>query len=280
VRNATTTMVLTLALTIGLPTWAASPEDKCEASKNQEAGKYAACLLKAEKGLLLGGDAAKHSKAVAKCDAKFLSKWTRAEAKAAKAGTACPATGDEASVMTGIGASTACVSTAISGGDNTCLTCGNGIVNAGEDCDLGTPLASDCSNETGGAAPFGELRCGAGCVFDTADCVSCEPGGVLVGGACWYAGAAGADCDTTCGGLGLAYDEATRTYAGSDGSDANCIEVLDALAFPGDVVENSGPGGDGCAYCASCTPPRLREIFVPTNPFSGDPVLERMCACH
>ena len=68
-------MALTLALTIGLPAWGAAPEDKCEASKNQEAGRYAACLLKAEKGLLLGGDAAKHSKAVAKCDFRFVSKW-------------------------------------------------------------------------------------------------------------------------------------------------------------------------------------------------------------
>ena len=176
-------MAPALTLATFLPAWGPSPEDKCEASKNQEAGKYAACLLKAEKGLVLGGDAAKHTKAVARCDDRFLSKWTRAEAKAAKAGTACPSTGDDTAVMSGIGAGAACVSAAISGGGGTCLTCGNGIVDTGEDCDLGTALASDCSTETSDVAPFGELRCGAGCVYDTPGCVGCAPGGVLVGGA-------------------------------------------------------------------------------------------------
>jgi hypothetical protein len=60
----------------------------------------------------------------------------------------------------------------------------------------------------------------------------CAPG-VAVGGFCWFVGGTGADCNSTCAAQGRVYDEATRTYAGSDGTNANCEAVLMLLVLRG-----------------------------------------------
>ncbi len=88
-------------LLLGSTTLAAgTPEQKCEAAKNQEAGKLAFCLQKAEKKLLLSADMAKYDESVAKCKTKFAEKWAKEEQKAAGSGTACPTTGDRAALQT------------------------------------------------------------------------------------------------------------------------------------------------------------------------------------
>jgi hypothetical protein len=53
--------------------------------------------------------------------------------------------------------------------------------------------------------------------------------GMLVGGSCWYLGDAGMSCTSTCAIQGLAYDPATETYAGSSGTDDQCVAILHAL---------------------------------------------------
>jgi eukaryotic-like serine/threonine-protein kinase len=65
-------------------------------------------------------------------------------------------------------------------------------------------------------------------------------GGVVVGGACWFLGARGdglgvdgPNCNEVCAAADLVYDGATRFFAGSDGTDENCIAVLRALDAPG-----------------------------------------------
>lgn len=63
-------------------------------------------------------------------------------------------------------------------------------------------------------------------------------GGAEVGGACWFLGVQGDNCTDTCGPLGLVYDPATATYAGSSGTNGNCEDVLDALgAGAGAVID-------------------------------------------
>jgi hypothetical protein len=77
---------------------------------------------------------------------------------------------------------------------------------------------------------------------------SAEPvgcGGVEVGGYCWHLGAESTSCDAVCGFYG-GYDEATRTFAGSDGSPSNCRTVLEALGIPLDDFFETAQGGIGC----------------------------------
>ena len=57
--------------------------------------------------------------------------------------------------------------------------------------------------------------------------------GTWVGGYCWYFGAEGESCTEVCASHD-GYHKATRTYAGSDGTDSNCYTVLSALGAPPD----------------------------------------------
>ncbi len=68
---------------------APAPEAKCGAGKTDAAGKYAACLLKAEKSLVLNGDSEKYAAQSTKCEEKLDAKWGKLEA-----GGACWSEGD------------------------------------------------------------------------------------------------------------------------------------------------------------------------------------------
>jgi len=68
---------------------AATPEQKCQAAKNQAAGKYAACRQNAEKGLAASGDASKYGAAITKCEGKFATAWQKATDTATAAGATC-----------------------------------------------------------------------------------------------------------------------------------------------------------------------------------------------
>jgi hypothetical protein len=61
---------------------------------------------------------------------------------------------------------------------------------------------------------------------------SCPAPGISVGAHCWYGGIANESCDTVCANHSLAYDPATAEYAGSLGTDENCIAVLGGV-YPG-----------------------------------------------
>jgi len=103
--------------------------------------------------------------------------------------------------------------------------------------------------------------------------ISC-PGGQIVGGFCWYDGAISANCVTTCAAHGKVYDDATRTYAGSDGTDANCASVGSALGLPGftSTLSFAGMG------CFSAGFGNMRDTDPTTSTASGNAV--RYCACH
>lgn len=99
----------------------ATPEARCQAGKNQAAGRYAACLQKARKKLVLSGDVAKFDAAVAKCRTKFTTRWATLELKAIKKGSTCPTTGDGETLATVLEAHAACIAGALATGDQSCF---------------------------------------------------------------------------------------------------------------------------------------------------------------
>ncbi len=104
--------------------------------------------------------------------------------------------------------------------------------------------------------------------------ISC-PGGQIVGGFCWYQGAVNANCDATCAAHGKVYDDATRTYAGSDGTDANCESVGTALGLPG-FFSTVSFGGFGCFNGGFGNTRDTAPTTSSTASFSA----VRYCACH
>ncbi len=201
-----------------------SPGRKCQSAKNQEAGKYASCLSKAEAKLVKAAgtcslttatecyadgdcpisetcaksqeDTDKYDATVGKCLSKFNGKWNSLTQKAVDAGNPCPdglASSDiqdavdehvanVAAGLAGEGLSTCSGELVTCEGDlttcdtdlTTCegdlvvaLDCGDGGIDAGEDCDLGNLNGGTCAGE---GFAGGVLRCGAGCVYDTSEC--------------------------------------------------------------------------------------------------------------
>jgi hypothetical protein len=248
----------------------------CEATKQREAGLLAKCLHKAEARFVTTADAAARAEAVTKCESKFAAKWTSAEDKAVAKGGLCQTVGDQADVGGYVDAHLECLATALESGDVSCLNCGNGVLDAGEDCDFGQAGTGSCGTETGGANPLGVPGCAPGCVYDASNCGACaSEGGVHVGPACWFEGVIGASCQTICIGEGLEYDDATLTFAGSAGTIANCEAVLTALGHPGPVSDFPGPGL-GCVVA----PGTLGRDTAPTTATATNGAIRRMCACH
>ncbi|MFN2427933.1 MAG: DUF1566 domain-containing protein [Candidatus Binatia bacterium] len=105
-------MVLTATAALAAPT----AEQKCEAGKNDAAGKYDACTAKAEKGLVSKGDMAKYADALVKCEGKLVDKWTKLEADAVAAAAVCPSTGDQVAIQNFVDACVQSVAVAVGGG--------------------------------------------------------------------------------------------------------------------------------------------------------------------
>lgn len=99
--------------------------------------------------------------------------------------------------------------------------------------------------------------------------------------ACWFGSGLGESCADACAGEGLVYDEATRTVAGSDGTDENCMAVLSGLSFPAAWGGSfaCGISGVGCSsipidfVSARCFSP-------PTTAEASEPNISRVCACR
>ena len=90
---------------------AVDPSNKCEGGKNDAAGKYAACMAKAEKSFVLGADVGDLEAAQLKCSDKLSKSWEKFEAPAA-----CPSMGDEAAIRDYVDACVLSVAVALSGG--------------------------------------------------------------------------------------------------------------------------------------------------------------------
>lgn len=104
--------------------------------------------------------------------------------------------------------------------------------------------------------------------------------GEIVGGYCWYLGAAGDSCTEVCASHG-GYNSATLTYAGSDGTDARCNSVLEALGSSGTLTPSSACTNTcnvGCMIHINAT--RYRITTNPTIEGSSYANYKRACACN
>lgn len=270
----TTAAIAALGLLATAALAAPTPQEKCQAAKNSAAGKYAACRQAAEKTRVSTGDETKYGDSIAKCETKFADAWQKAIDKAVLDGATCPdaplAATDFKSV---IDSHSGNVGTALGGGGLTMpTTCGNGTLEAGEDCDFTTPLPS-CSAATEGAQAFGEVMCGAGCTANTSACTGCTGRTVL--GACWFVGSVGQSCSGACSARGLAYDSATGTGASHD----NCWTLL--LAFAGNHPANQIQAGAGQG--TACNFFNMNYAVYDGSATTADATtsnLSRVCACR
>jgi len=277
-RHMSSIAAFALTLVAGGAALAASIPEICEGTKQKEAGKLAKCLHNAEGKRITSGDDAGYARTVDKCATKFSGHWQLAEQKAVDKGGACPTTGDGTIVLGSISAHVACVTSELETGTKRCLTCGNGVIDPGEDCDIGTLGGATCASASSGTLPYGTIGCTADCAFDTSACSSCPQDGAVVAGYCWLLGGAGESCDTTCGDFGLVYDPATSTYAGSAGTDANCAAVLNALRQPSAPFGGYTPSGG--LGCFRDTYHFYRDSTHATTSSGFDLIEQRACACR
>jgi hypothetical protein len=109
--------------------------------------------------------------------------------------------------------------------------------------------------------------------------------GKETGGACWFQGQHGESCDTVCGNAGLVYSETTRTFAGSDGTNAGCSDVIDLFPSVPTYVQNDcgsylglPEAGYGC-WQQSSAANRFRCAALATTSSAANADVRRYCAC-
>ena len=104
--------------------------------------------------------------------------------------------------------------------------------------------------------------------------------GHVVEGACWYLSAEERSCDDACSSHG-GYAEATRTFAGSSGTNANCDAVLDALGVAGSRTSTLAVSGAavGCFYM-NLADARYRVQDMTTSSSATYTWARRACACN
>lgn len=106
----------------------------------------------------------------------------------------------------------------------------------------------------------------------------------IVGAICWYYGGNNETCTNRCATFG-GYDNATETYAGRTGTNANCRAVLDALAAPGAAVADDNGGLSagsslGCHYDGNKAEERVRGVRNNSTAGGSGNNRFRACACN
>lgn len=257
---------------------AATEAVKCTVAKMKATAQYASCRLAADAKAATTGDPASYDK----CDAKQLAAFVKAELEY---GLDCPTTGDQAGIRTDVTATTTCLSDRFATGAGDCSlataqSCGNGVLDLGEACDGSQLGGGSCASL--GPNKQGAVTCRPDCTgFDTTQCITCAGNGTVIDGACWIYGAEGASCTATCAAAAMAYDDRTRTYAGSEGKLSRCSNVL--LALGADSVDGSstietttfGGLGLGCF--------RYFDWYRDTDPTTANGAessSRRACACR
>ncbi len=81
----------------------------------------------------------------------------------------------------------------------------------------------------------------------------------------------------------MTYDDYTRTYAGSEGTDAQCDAVLDALGAVEDPAGLAQAEGNGWGCYVTTRDEdghrRFRDV-APTNPSRRRGIVQSACACR
>jgi len=269
--------------------------NKCLAGKNKCVSKKIAGLMKCREKCQKKPD--KCGQPQADCEQKVMDKFdggtnpakgcfAKLEAKAdpAKPESVCTTTGDTAAVGAEVDAEVASLLGRLEG--TSAPTCGDGVVNVvGEQCDGADLDGATCVSL--GHTGVG-LTCNGSCDLDTSTCADCATfGGTLVGGSCWFLSSfsGGESCTTACANAALAYDDATRTYAGSDGGDAECEAVITALGFTFFGAEDCNtfvnpPAAVGCTVFATPAPLGVRCTAPPTTAEASSGPAFRACACR
>ena len=93
-----------------------NPARICQAAKNNEAGKYGICRLKAEARFAMSAHNAKYTAALARCEEKYQAKWRALEARAVAKRGVCPSMGDQAAIQEVIDGHTTSIAAALGGG--------------------------------------------------------------------------------------------------------------------------------------------------------------------
>lgn len=148
---------------------AVSAEAKCEAGKNDAAGKYASCIAKAEKLFVTTEDLSKYGASIAKCEAKQLASWGKLEAAAVAASTTCPTTGDQESIAGFVDACVASVALALQDGGTVPLD----VITCNEDLDTCNAELGTCNSDLA-AANSALGVCGTDLATTNADLAACE----------------------------------------------------------------------------------------------------------
>lgn len=168
-KTRTTSAIAGIALLLAAAgAHAADPVLQCQSAKNKAAGSYATCRQKAEASLATNGDTAKYTTAIGKCATKFSTSWSKAEATAAAKGAAClDGVSTAPPFKAVIDRHTDTVAAALGGGP--AVGCGNGFLEAGEQCDADNLNGASCVTQ---GFPYGTLQCAASCAFDTSGCLA------------------------------------------------------------------------------------------------------------
>ena len=270
-----TAVAAAIVLSAGAATAAPTASDKCEAAKNKLAGQYYACRQKAEATAINKGISPNYSK----CAEKFAEKWAAAET----AGDVnCVDDIPLASSIDSHIADQATEIAAVVGGGPPPVepSCGDNSINqAGEQCD-GTAMDGLTCADFG--HPYGTLTC-TGCQLNLDNCTSCPAPGIEYANSCWFLSPLSASCTTACANQGMVYDEATKLVAGSDGSNANCLALLNLLGTEGDVLNNAGGPCStfalGCACIQSAGFRGRCGTPATTAGASNNDGTQRVCAC-
>lgn len=150
---------------------APTPAQLCSAAVELAASKFAACRMKVESTFFKTGLVDKRTADLAKCSTKFLDAYAKAETRY---GVACPmveAKEDFEAYLVQCSDDT----TAASGGAAlpayTESQCGNGSIDAPEQCDGANLAGASCTSL---GFPGGTLGCSAGCGFDVSGCAPAE----------------------------------------------------------------------------------------------------------
>lgn len=146
---------------------AATPSEKCQATKGGSMGKYAGCVFKARRSLLLTGDLGRYNASVAKCNTSNNLAFTKAETSAGLG--VCPTEGDSTDVAGFADACVEVIMTALGGGTlpvdlTACYTDLSSCQSSSAICDADLLTCQDdldiCVNQPGnGLVQTGQTKC-------------------------------------------------------------------------------------------------------------------------